>query len=196
MEEIAQELQDKNVKTVLFEDSDELKILAARLAVLSRAGLCADCIAFHVENGKMIMTRTALGGNITADIVCDHERAFATVRTDKKGASDIIFSVGKGGVAYLDKIKKLAKKYGAKLCCSRAVVDSGALSYEMQVGLTGKTVNPKVYVAFGISGAVQHTCAFAGSGTVIAVNIDKEARIFDYADYGIISDINTLKIGE
>lgn len=196
VEQIAQELQEKNVKTVLFEDSEELKILAAKVAVLTGAGLCADCISFRVESGRLIMTRPALGGNITADIVCDNEMAFATVRTAKKGDGDIIFSVGKGAVAYLEKIKKLAEKYNAKLCCSRAVADSGALPYEMQVGLTGKTVCPKAYVAFGISGAVQHTCAISGSGTVIAVNVDKEARIFDYADYGIISDINTLKIGE
>lgn len=191
-EQIAQELRVNNVKTVLFEDSDELKILAAKVAVLCGAGLCADCISFRVEKGKLIMTRPALGGNITADIICDSETAFATVRTAKKGDSDIIFSVGKGGIAYLDKIKTLADKYGAKLCCSRVVADSGALPYENQVGLTGKTVNPKVYVAFGISGAVQHTCAIAGAGTVIAVNIDKEARIFDYADYGIIFDISML----
>jgi electron transfer flavoprotein alpha subunit len=196
VEQIADELRSKNVKTVLFEDSEKLKILAARIAVLTGAGLCADCVSFRVKNNKLIMTRPALGGNITADIVNDNEMAFATARTAKKGDGDILFSVGKGGIAHLDIIKALAKKYGAKLCCSRVVADSGVLPYEMQVGLTGKTVNPKVYVAFGVSGAVQHTCAISGAGTVIAVNLDKEARIFDYADYGILSDINTLKIGE
>jgi electron transfer flavoprotein alpha subunit len=76
------------------------------------------------------------------------------------------------------------------------VADSGKLPYEKQVGLTGRTVSPKVYVAFGISGAVQHTCAIAGAGTVIAVNNDKQARIFDYADYGIIDDVKNITIGE
>ena len=66
------------------------------------------------------------------------------------------------------------------------------LPYEKQVGLTGRTVSPKVYVAFGISGAVQHTCAIAGAGTVIAVNTDKNARIFDYADFGVVADISRL----
>ena len=83
----------------------------------------------------------------------------------------------------------MAKQCNAEICCSRIVADSGKLPYEQQVGLTGKTVNPKVYVAFGISGAVQHTCAIAGAGTVIAVNKDKNARIFDYADYGIIKKL-------
>ena len=72
------------------------------------------------------------------------------------------------------------------------MADSGILPYEKQVGLTGRTVSPKVYVAFGISGAVQHTCAIAGAGTVIAVNTDKNARIFDYADFGVVADISRL----
>ncbi len=192
VEEIAKELQERNVKTVLWEDSERLKIVASQIAVLTGAGICADCISFRVENGKLVMTRPALGGNITADIVCESDMAFATVRTVKKDGVDVIFSVGKGGIEQIDKIKALAEKYGAEVCCSRIVADSGKLPYEKQVGLTGKTVCPKVYVAFGISGAVQHTCAIEGAGTVIALNTDKNARIFDYADYGIIAQINDL----
>lgn len=189
-EEIAEEIKTKNVKTVLWEDSERLKILASQTAVLIGAGLCADCISFRVENGKFVMTRPALGGNVTADIISQSEVAFATVRTVKKEGADVIFSVGKGAIDQIEKIKELAKKYNAEVCCSRIVADSGKLPYEKQVGLTGRTVCPKVYVAFGISGAVQHTCAIAGAGMVIAVNTDKQARIFDYADYGIIQDVS------
>ena len=195
-EEIAKDILEKNVKTVLWEDSERLKVLASQVAVLTGAGLCADCISFRVENKRLIMTRPALGGNVTADIVCESELAFATVRTVKKDGADVIFSVGKGAVSELKAIERLAQKYGAEICCSRIVADSGKLPYEKQVGLTGRTVCPKVYVAFGISGAVQHTCAIAGAGTVIAVNIDKQARIFDYADYGIIDDVKNITIGE
>ena len=194
--EIAEELTEKQAKAVLWEDSERLKVLASQVAVLTGAGLCADCISFRVENKRLIMTRPALGGNVTADIVCESELAFATVRTVKKDGADVIFSVGKGGVGEIETIRQLAKKYGAEVCCSRIVADSGKLPYEKQVGLTGRTVSPKVYVAFGISGAVQHTCAIAGAGTVIAVNIDKQARIFDYADYGIIDDVKNITIGE
>lgn len=195
-EEIAKDILEKNVKTVLWEDSERLKVLASQVAVLTGAGLCADCISFRVENKRLIMTRPALGGNVTADIVCESELAFATVRTVKKDGADVIFSVGKGGVGEIETIRQLAKKYGAEVCCSRIIADNGKLSYEKQVGLTGRTVCPKVYVAFGISGAVQHTCAIAGAGTIIAVNIDKQARIFDYADYGIIDDVKNITIGE
>ncbi|MBO5888509.1 MAG: FAD-binding protein [Clostridia bacterium] len=189
LEEIAKETKSK---TVLWEDSEELKILASKVAVLVNAGICADCISFSVKNQKLIMTRPALSGSITADIVCESETTFAIVRTVKNEKSEIIFSVGKGAIEYIDKINALAQKYGAEVCCSRIVADSGKLPYEKQVGLTGRSVSPKVYVAFGISGAVQHTCAISGAGTVIAINKNKDERIFDYADYGIVADINNL----
>ena len=80
-----------------------------------------------------------------------------------------------------------AKSRGYALAASRAAFDSGDMPYSAQVGLTGKTVSPKVYIAVGISGAVHHTCAIENAGTVIVVNPDKSARIFDYADYGIIA---------
>ena len=179
---------------VLWEDSDEYKELASRIAVSLGAGLCADCISFRVENGKFVMTRPAQGGNVTADIICTSSIEFATVRTVKDNEKDVVFSIGKGAINYIDKIKDLAKKFDAEVCCSRIVADSGKLPYEMQVGLTGKTVSPKVYVAFGISGAVQHTCAISGAGTIIAVNNDKDARIFDYADYGIITEVENVEL--
>lgn len=190
-EAIAKELAGQ---TVLWEDSENLKVLASKSAVLCGAGLCADCISFRVEKGRLIMTRPALGGNITADIVCESETAFATVRTVKREGSDVIFSIGKGAVEQIEKIKGFAKKYNAEICCSRIVADSGKLPYEKQVGLTGRTVCPKVYVAFGISGAVQHTCAIAGANTVIAVNTNKQERIFDYADYGIIAEAKDVEL--
>ena len=86
----------------------------------------------------------------------------------------------------------LAEKDGAGIAASRPMVDDGIVPYEYQVGLTGKTVSPEVYVAFGISGAVQHTVAISGAKTVIAVNTDRDARIFDYSDYGIVEDIRNL----
>ena len=138
--------------------------------------------------GKTVVV--GITGGISAYKICN------VVSALKKEGADVIFSVGKGAVGEIDNIKRLAQKYNAEICCSRVVADSGKLPYEKQVGLTGRTVCPKVYVAFGISGAVQHTCAISGAGTVIAVNTDKQARIFDYADYGIIDDIKNITIGE
>jgi len=190
--EIAQYIIESKVKNILIEDDKDYKILASRLAVVLNAGLCADCISFSVKNGNLIMTRPAQGGNVTADITSISTVTMATVRTVKKEESEIIFSVGKGAIEHLDNIKKLADKYRATICCSRTVADSGKLAYSCQVGLTGKRVSPKVYVCFGISGAVQHTCAITGAGTIIAINCDKDARIFDYADFGIVTDVKNV----
>lgn len=189
-DEIADYLKSNGARVVLFEGNDTLKEIAARVAVIVGAGICADCISFRVDNGKFVMTRPAGGGNITADIISVSDMAFATVKTADKIGPDVIFSIGKGAVGALDRIRELAVGYNAELCSSRIVTDSGIMPYSSQVGLTGKSVAPSVLVCFGISGAVQHTVGFSGARTVIAINNDKNARIFDYADYGIIADIN------
>ena len=72
------------------------------------------------------------------------------------------------------------------------MVDNDYMPYEKQVGLTGKTVSPDVYLALGISGAVHHIAGIRSSGTVIAVNRDPDAPIFKYADYGVIDDIESI----
>lgn len=191
-EEIAAEIKVKKAGTVLWCDEGNLKTVGARVAVILGAGMCADCISFRTENGRTVMTRPALSGNIMADIICKGKTAFATVRTEKNHGSDIIFCVGLGGAKYMENIKKLAEKYNAGLCCSRAVCDSGLMPYSAQVGLTGRRISARIYVAFGISGAVQHTCAITGAKKIIAINSDRNARIFDCADFGIAADIKDL----
>ncbi len=187
-----EKLREISPKAVLFEDDEETKIFASKIAAELGVGICADCIRFRVEKGKLVMTRPAQGGNITADIVCESDMSFATVRTVRRDCADVIFTVGNGAVPYLDEIKKLSEEYGAEICATRIAVDNGKMPYSAQVGLTGKRVCPKVYVAFGVSGAVQHTCAISGAGRIVAVNVDRQARIFDYADYGIVTDIKNL----
>ena len=193
-EEVAKYLVDNGATTVLFSDNDDLKILAAKLSVLTNSGLCADCISLRVEKGKVVMTRPAQGGSITADIICKSEMTLATVRTMEKDSRELIFSLGRGAINHLETLKSYAQKYNAEVCASRAVVDMGKMPYETQVGLTGRIVAPKVYVAFGIAGAVQHTTAISGAGTIIAINNDKNARIFDYADYGVLANVEELKL--
>jgi electron transfer flavoprotein alpha subunit len=83
---------------------------------------------------------------------------------------------------------------GAVLSCSRPVVDKNWLPKYHQVGTSGKSVKPKVYLAFGISGAFQHVAGISGAGCVIAVNKDKKAPIFRVADYGVVEDL--FKVAE
>lgn len=105
--------------------------------------------------------------------------------------ADILVSVGRG-IADKENIalaEDLAKALGATLSCSRPVVDLNWLPKDRQVGISGKTVKPKIYVAIGISGAFQHITAMKDSGLVIAVNKDHRAPIFGVADYGIVGDL-------
>ena len=105
--------------------------------------------------------------------------------------ADFLLSIGRG-IGEQDNIamfQELAEKLGATLAVSRPIVDAGWMSNARQVGQSGKTVKPKVYLAFGISGAVQHLAGMKTSETIIAVNTDPEAAIFDVAHYGAVADL-------
>ncbi len=115
----------------------------------------------------------------------------ATVRTTQSGG-DIIVAAGKGIKDDLSYARLIADKFGAELAASRGLVDAGGAPYEQQIGLTGRTVAPKVYIACGISGAVHHIVGMEQSGTVIAINPDKDAPIFEYADFGIVAKVEDI----
>lgn len=109
---------------------------------------------------------------------------------DLTGAA-IIVSVGRGikEAENIPIVQKLADVLGAELAASRPICDSGWLPMERQVGSSGQTVSPKLYLAVGISGAIQHLVGMKGSKTIVAINKDPEAPIFEVADYGIVGDL-------
>ncbi|MGC9345227.1 MAG: electron transfer flavoprotein subunit alpha/FixB family protein, partial [Candidatus Bathyarchaeales archaeon] len=140
-------------------------------------------------NGEIIETPSPLSEEIT-------EKRFIEYVLPPPGgvditAADVLVGVGRGikDESNMPMVEELAKAFGGVLACSRPIVDKGWLPSDRQVGTSGKTVKPKLYIALGISGAFQHVLGMKNSDLIIAVNKDPNAPIFSFADYGIVDDL-------
>ena len=191
--------------------------LGPRVSSALHSGLTADCTSLEIgdyedkKNNKiyhnlLYQIRPAFGGNIVATIVNpDCRPQMATVRegvmerhmekskVNLKAAPIIVAGgYGVGSKENFQLLHELATVLGGEVGASRAAVDAGFCEHERQIGQTGTTVRPKLYIACGISGQIQHTAGMEESAMVIAINTDSNAPINKFADYVITGDLNVV----
>lgn len=182
-------------------DNDQIEIIRPAIAgkVIQRVKINAQKLVAVVRAGAFEADPDISGTENRVKLAIpavDLKAVIQEILSDASGEidladADIVISVGRGAKdqAGVDLVKDLAADLGAGFGSSRAMVDGGFMAHNKQVGQTGKIVAPSLYMAFGISGAIQHLAGMTGSKTILAVNKDPEAPIFNVADYGIVGDL-------
>jgi electron transfer flavoprotein alpha subunit len=234
-EALAAVVASTGASIVLLPSTFENKEAAARLAVLTGAGVVSDAADVVVEDGVVVVSKTVFAGTwntrcaittplavvlvkanavpaeeaatpttprvqghevsvspraLRATLVERHERASSG--RPELAEAQTVFAGGRGTNGDFTPIEELADVLGGAVGATRVATDEGWIGHDAQIGQTGVTISPKLYIGAGISGAVHHRGGMQASGTIVAVNSDPESPIFEIADFGIVGDLFTV----
>lgn len=234
-EGLAALVTELGASAVLLTSSFENKEVAARLGVLTGAGVVVDASGVEVAGDRVVADKSVLAGTWTTRCAVrtplavvalkansvtvepaaapsvpavvrhavtvrdDVRRATVVERTERAGSdrpalgeAQVVVVGGRGTDGDFSLLEELADVLGGAVGATRVATDEGWIGHDAQIGQTGVTVSPKLYIGAGVSGAVHHRGGMQASGTIVAVNSDPESPIFEIADYGIVGDLFTV----
>ncbi len=186
-------------KLVLMQHTYQVRDFVPKLATAMGRTVISDCVGYRKDGEKLLFTRQMFQGKFAADVSfsCDSPW-FVTFqngafRADKVEAGKNAAPVERVNLEIpagtIELAKQLAEALGGEIAASRPICDSGWLPMDRQIGSSGQTVAPKLYLALGISGAIQHIVGMKGARLVIAINKDHEAPIFEIADVAVVGNL-------
>ena len=194
---VANVITSENPALVFFGHTYQIRDYAPRVSAKLKRPFLNDVVSYKNESGKPVFSKQAFNAKLIAElnpnsdgpILVSFQSASFSSDNIQNGSASVREVTVEIDSATIPLVQELAKVMGAEIASSRPVVDSGWLPAHHQVGSSGQTVAPKLYLALGISGAIQHVVGMKGSKNIVVINKDPDAPLFELADYGVVGDV-------